>query len=165
MNNATPAEISSAIERAQKGLFAIQFPDGAWRSADVAGPPTTGWTLVALSYLGVAGQFDVAGAVRFLLFRQLPDGSFPDYPSDEKGSLAATAACYAGLYAVGDRSDQRADEASMGVDSAARMLFGHRPGDPDVFGCRWADFSGGSHRHPDGMDADSGIAIPDRAAH
>jgi len=101
MNNATPAEISSAIERAQKGLFAIQFPDGAWRSADVAGPPTTGWALVALSYLGVAGQFDVAGAVRFLLFRQLPDGSFPDYPSDEKGSLAATAACYAGLYAVG----------------------------------------------------------------
>ena len=101
MNNATPAELTSAIERAQKGLLTIQFPDGAWRSADVAGPPTTGWTLVALSYLGVVGQFDVAGAVRFLLFRQLPDGSFPDYPGDETGSLPATAACYAGLYAVG----------------------------------------------------------------
>ena len=101
MNPDAQSELDRAISRAQQGIFAKQSPDGAWRSADVAGPPTTGWALVALGYLGVAEQFDVAGAVRFLLFRQLPDGSFPDYPGDETGSLAATAACYAGLYAVG----------------------------------------------------------------
>jgi len=95
------ARVREAIAKAQCGLFEKQSPDGAWRSADVAGPPSTGWALAALSYLGVLERFDAPGAVRFLLSRQLPSGAFPDFPGDEKGSLSSTAACYAGLIGAG----------------------------------------------------------------
>lgn len=123
MTNAIPDSkhqaVHHAIERAQLGLFARQSADGAWRSADVAGPPTTGWTLVALAYLGVAQQFDLGGAVRYLLAQQLPDGSFPDFPGDKKGSLAATAACYAGLYAVG--TDPKSEAMTRGWEAIDRQ--------------------------------------------
>ncbi len=93
--------IDAAIARAQAGLLALQQPDGSWRTCDRAGAPTTGWALAALRYLGAIDQFQPAGAVKYLLSRQLPSGAFPDYPGDPKGSLAATCACYAGLHAAG----------------------------------------------------------------
>lgn len=101
MSNVTAERVRQAVAKAQAGLFHKQSPDGAWRGADSAGPPTTGWALAALAYLGVLDRFDAPGAVRYLLSRQLPSGAFPDYPSDDTGSLAATAACYAGLYGAG----------------------------------------------------------------
>jgi squalene-hopene/tetraprenyl-beta-curcumene cyclase len=93
--------IDQAIARAQAGMLGRQSPDGAWRTCDRAGPPTTGWALVALKYLDAIDQFQPAGAVKFILSQQLPSGAFPDYPGDPKGSLISTCACYAGLYAAG----------------------------------------------------------------
>jgi len=93
--------VDGAIARAQAGMLARQQPDGAWRTCDRAGPPTTGWALVALRYLGVIDAFQPAGAVKYLLSTQLPSGAFPDYPGDTQGSFTATCACYAGLYAAG----------------------------------------------------------------
>lgn len=93
------SKLVAAIKRAQDGIFARQSSDGAWRTRDAAGPPSTGWGLVAIHYLGMAAEFDVAGAVRYLISRQLPSGAFPDFPDDTQGSLASTCACYAGLYA------------------------------------------------------------------
>lgn len=110
MPAAPASSVQAAIAKAQAGLFAKQSPDGAWRAADGAGPPSTGWALAALYYLGVLDQYDKQGAVRYLLSRQLPSGAFPDYPTDPKGSLASTAAVYAGLYACGQSPTSEAME-------------------------------------------------------
>lgn len=117
MDPAMRDEIESAIRKAQQGLFARQHAGGFWCAADVAGPPTTGWTLVTFGYLGVTQRFDVSGAVRYVLSTQLPDGNFPDYPGDTRGSLASTAACYAGLYAVGtDPTSEPMERAWKAID-------------------------------------------------
>ena len=93
--------VDAAIARAQAGVLGRQFADGAWRTCDNAGPPTTGWALVALRYLDALDAFQPAGAVKYMLAQQLPSGAFPDYPGDPTGSFTATLACYAGLYAAG----------------------------------------------------------------
>src|SRR5205823_1145477 len=103
MTRQLPA-LDAAIRRAQDGMFGRQSRDGAWRTCDRAGPPSTGWALAALGYLGALaphGRYRADGAVRFITDSQLPSGAFPDYPSDPKGSLVSTSACYAGLYAAG----------------------------------------------------------------
>ncbi len=113
--------IDHAIAEAQRGVFDRQSDDGAWRTCDRAGPPTTGWALVALRYLGVLGRyhrFDPAGAIRFVLSTELPSGAFPDYPGDTAGTLASTCACYAGLYAAG------VDVRSAPMDLAWRFIKG-----------------------------------------
>jgi squalene-hopene/tetraprenyl-beta-curcumene cyclase len=101
MTDVHPDAVRNAIVRAQDGVFSRQSPDGAWRTCDRAGPPSTGWGLVAIVFLGVKDRFELSGAVHYLLAQQLPSGAFPDYPGDTQGSMASTCACYAGLYAVG----------------------------------------------------------------
>lgn len=93
--------IDAAIARAQAGVLGRQQPDGSWHTCDRAGPPTTGWALVALRYLGAIDAFQPAGAADFILSQQLPSGAFPDYPGDAHGCFTATIACYAGLHAAG----------------------------------------------------------------
>ena len=97
----TDALVDAAVARAQAGVLSRQQRDGAWRTCDRAGPPTTGWALVALRYLGAIDAFDPKGAVDYMLSQQLPSGAFPDYPGDTHGCFTSTCACYAGLFAAG----------------------------------------------------------------
>jgi len=118
MIDVNQASVRDAIKRAQDGIFVRQDLDGAWRTGDEAGPPSTGWGLVAIHYLGAHGTYQIAGAVEYLLSTQFPTGAFPEYPADTKGSLAATAACYAGLYAAGTSPSSPAMERAWQYISA-----------------------------------------------
>lgn len=99
-----------AVGRAQRGLWRLQEADGAWRVDTDTGPATTGTVLAMLRWLEdtreedmppVWRESDVGPALVYLRSEQLDDGSFRDYPGAERGTLIATACCYAGMVAAG----------------------------------------------------------------
>ncbi|MFO0551496.1 MAG: prenyltransferase/squalene oxidase repeat-containing protein [Polyangiaceae bacterium] len=91
--------IQTAIDAAHVAMLATQKADGSWHGVNDGGPFPTAWMLAFERYLDCLTERDCKEAVRYLRSQQFDDGSVPNWPGAEAGTLDGTLQWWAGMIA------------------------------------------------------------------
>lgn len=103
-----------ALTKAVNAIIQQQHSDGHWDGCNFAGPMFTAMLMITEQYLGIHDPQDAEQAAQYMRATQLDDGSFPDYPMANSGSLDTSAMVYAGLKCCGvATTDPRMQQAEQ----------------------------------------------------